>query len=95
MTGAGIDGLLSRIEAVLQRRASGAGTVSHERQRQAIERSAARTAAALAELGRPEARVELVAEELRDALRALDSLVGKVDVEAVLDVIFHSFCLGK
>ena len=29
------------------------------------------------------------------ALRALDFLVGKVDVEAVLDVSSQSFCLGK
>ena len=42
-----------------------------------------------------EPRVELVAEELRAALRALDFLVGRVDVEALLDVIFQSFCLGK
>ena len=31
----------------------------------------------------------------RAALRALDFLVGAVDVEAVLDVVFQSFCLGK
>ena len=37
----------------------------------------------------------MVAEEIRGALRALDFLVGRVDVEAVLDVIFQSFCLGK
>ena len=42
-----------------------------------------------------EPRVELVADDLRAALRALDFLVGKVDVEALLDVIFRSFCLGK
>ena len=48
------------------------------------------------ELGaRRRPQVELAAEELRAALRALDFLVGRVDVEAVLDVIFASFCLGK
>ena len=52
-------------------------------------------AAALHELGRGTPAPEVVAEELRGALRALDFLVGKVDVEAVLDVIFQSFCLGK
>jgi tRNA modification GTPase len=46
-------------------------------------------------MARTQARVELVAEDLRTALRALDFLVGKVDVEALLDVIFRSFCLGK
>ena len=42
-----------------------------------------------------DAQTELVAEELRAALRAVDFLVGRVDVEAVLDVIFRNFCLGK
>ena len=38
---------------------------------------------------------ELAAEELRTAIRALDSLVGRIDIENVLDEIFASFCLGK
>jgi tRNA modification GTPase len=38
---------------------------------------------------------ELVAEELRQAGRALDVLVGRVDVENLLDEIFSSFCIGK
>ena len=65
--------------------------VSARRSRRAAER----VAAAGAELERADCRAELVAEELRGALRALDFLVGRVDVEAVLDVIFQSFCLGK
>ncbi len=50
---------------------------------------------AAASSGAARRALELAAEELRAALRALDFLVGKVDVEAVLDVIFQSFCLGK
>jgi tRNA modification GTPase len=38
---------------------------------------------------------DLAAEELRSAVRALDSLVGRVDIENVLDEIFVSFCIGK
>lgn len=38
---------------------------------------------------------ELAAEDLRQALRALGSVVGAVDVEAVLDRIFSEFCIGK
>jgi len=37
----------------------------------------------------------LVSEEMRLALRALGRLVGQVDVEDVLDVIFRDFCIGK
>ena len=36
-----------------------------------------------------------VARELRIAIRALASLVGRTDVETLLDEIFASFCLGK
>ena len=36
-----------------------------------------------------------VARELRIAIRALASLVGRIDVETLLDEIFASFCLGK
>ena len=39
--------------------------------------------------------VELAAEELRRAIVALDSLVGRIDVENVLGEIFSSFCIGK
>ena len=38
---------------------------------------------------------EVVAEELRLAARALGCLVGRVDVEDLLDVIFRDFCIGK
>jgi tRNA modification GTPase len=39
--------------------------------------------------------VDLLAEDLRLAIRALDSLIGRVDVENVLGEIFSSFCIGK
>lgn len=38
---------------------------------------------------------ELVAEELRAASFALGRLLGRVDVEDLLDVIFRDFCIGK
>ncbi len=39
--------------------------------------------------------VELVAEDLRLATRALGRITGRVDVEDLLDVIFRDFCIGK
>ena len=39
--------------------------------------------------------VELVAEDLRLAARALGRITGRVDVEDLLDVIFRDFCIGK
>jgi len=39
--------------------------------------------------------VVLGAEELRYAAQAIGKISGLVDVEDVLDVIFHQFCIGK
>ena len=38
---------------------------------------------------------ELTAFEAREALQALGDVVGHVDIEEVLDVVFSSFCIGK
>jgi tRNA modification GTPase len=38
---------------------------------------------------------ELIAVELRRSLRALEIMVGRIDVESLLDEIFSSFCIGK
>ena len=39
--------------------------------------------------------IELAAEELRIASRELGRVVGAIDVEEVLDVLFRDFCIGK
>ncbi|MBK8208702.1 MAG: tRNA uridine-5-carboxymethylaminomethyl(34) synthesis GTPase MnmE [Rhodospirillales bacterium] len=57
-------------------------------------RSLEACAAALARAERPQAS-ELMAEELRAAAAALGRIVGRVDVEDVLDVVFREFCIGK
>lgn len=38
---------------------------------------------------------ELMAEDLRLAVRAIGRITGRVDVEDLLDVIFRDFCIGK
>ena len=38
---------------------------------------------------------EKAAEDLRLATRYLGKIVGKVDVEEILDSIFNDFCIGK
>jgi tRNA modification GTPase len=94
LTGAGIDGLLARIGTILSGKVAGAGLVVRARHRAALQRARA----ALDRFGAEAAhdrRAELAAEELREAIRAMDSLVGRVDVEHILGEIFSSFCIGK
>jgi tRNA modification GTPase len=67
--------------------------VTRERQRRALEDAAQALRRAIAEGSG--GRAELIAEELRVAATALGRLVGRVDVEDVLDAIFRDFCIGK
>ncbi len=46
-------------------------------------------------LAAPDQQPELMAEDVRLALRALGRITGRVDVEDLLDVIFRDFCIGK
>jgi tRNA modification GTPase len=39
--------------------------------------------------------IELCAEELRFAAKAIGKITGRIDVEDLLDKIFSSFCIGK
>ncbi|MBV1868930.1 MAG: tRNA uridine-5-carboxymethylaminomethyl(34) synthesis GTPase MnmE [Marinosulfonomonas sp.] len=94
-TGQGVGELVARITHVLEHRASGAATAIRERHRQAIDSAISALKLATQEVEHGPGRAELAAEELRTATRALDSLVGRVDVEHILDEIFASFCIGK
>ncbi|HCI56680.1 MAG TPA: tRNA uridine-5-carboxymethylaminomethyl(34) synthesis GTPase MnmE [Opitutae bacterium] len=38
---------------------------------------------------------DCLAADLKSALRALEAVVGRVDYEQILDVIFSKFCIGK
>jgi tRNA modification GTPase len=94
-TGAGVSELIARVQDVLSERAVGAGLASHVRHREAMQRAAdGLTAAHQIVLSGPE-HYDIAAEELRSAIRALETLVGRIDVENLLDEIFASFCLGK
>lgn len=95
LTGHGIPRLLAEIGSRLNRRSAGAATVTRERHRLAIERAIRSLESARHEIERGAERAEIAADNLRLAIRALESLVGRVDVESLLDEIFSSFCIGK
>lgn len=91
----GIDDLLRDVAAILGQRVSGLSLASHVRHRQALERGVQSLRVAKAVFERGDMGAEIIALHLRDAVGALDSLIGRVDVEAVLGEIFAQFCIGK
>lgn len=94
-TGQGIDRLVSRLADTLANRSSGAGLATHERHRVAMTRAIESINTAKYGLSAGPDRYDIAAEDLRTAIRALEALIGRVDVENLLDEIFASFCLGK
>lgn len=94
-TGQGVPELMARVGEILQERVGSAGVLVRERHRVAVTSAIAALAESRAEVLRDDSRVELAAEHLRQAVRALDSLVGRVDVDDLLGEIFASFCIGK
>ena len=95
VTGEGVSELLDKIHQTLEQRSSHAGLATHERHRIAMQSTltALDLVLPLVDLG-PE-HYDIAAEELRTAVRSLEALVGRIDVENLLDEIFSSFCLGK
>ena len=94
-TGAGLDDLLGQIGGVLSARVVPSGVITHARHRAVLERAIASLESGRVALETGEAPLEVVAEELRRAGRALEGLLGRLDVESVLGEIFSRFCIGK
>jgi tRNA modification GTPase len=94
-TGEGVDRLVSHIQHVLSQRSSVSGLATHERHRIALQTARDQVSVAQSFVEAGAVQYDLAAEELRSAIRALESLVGRIDVENLLDEIFSSFCLGK
>ena len=94
-TGQGIDQLISQISDVLSTRTTSSGIATRERHRVALIKSRESLSSAMAVLESGPDLYDIAAEELRTAIRALETLVGRIGVEDLLDEIFSSFCLGK
>jgi tRNA modification GTPase len=97
LTGEGIEPLRDAIREVIAH--AGPLAADHPiainaRHKAAFERSAERLLAARAALESHEAP-EFIALEIREALQALGDVIGQVDVERILDIIFSTFCIGK
>ncbi|MFT6535565.1 MAG: tRNA modification GTPase [Loktanella salsilacus] len=94
LTGHGVDELVQKITRVLSQLSAGAGIAIRDRHRHAMEKALVSIRAA-EELIVADGPPDLIAEDLRSATRAVDMIVGRVDVEDLLDEIFSSFCIGK
>jgi tRNA modification GTPase len=68
------------------------GLISRERQRKLLQQTAELLRCSMNDTGKGE---EFMAEDLRAAAQSLGRLLGRVDVEDILDKIFREFCIGK
>ncbi len=94
LTGDGLDEVVAQLTDELQQRAGSAGVAIRQRHRLAMQGAIDQISTVLdaIELGQ---LPDLLADDIRHAIRAVDMIVGRVDVEDLLDEIFSSFCIGK
>jgi tRNA modification GTPase len=94
VTGEGLEELRTTLGRFARESLAGAADalVTRERHRRVLTTALAALERLQAELTAP---VEVLAEELRVAIHALEGLAGRVDVEDVLGEIFGRFCIGK
>lgn len=92
LTGEGVESLVAVLAGMVRERFEGGGglALTGVRHRTALE-----DCAEALRRYQGTTSVELAAEELRLATRALGRITGRVDVEDMLDVIFRDFCIGK
>ncbi len=94
-TGAGIDRLKDNIWDILNDKAQYVGIATRERHKSSMVNAKKFLGNAVVSLRDGPEYYDITAEEIRAATSALDSLIGRIGVEDVLDEVFSSFCLGK
>ena len=95
VTGEGVSELVDSLKERLATTVANIGVATRERHKMSLERAVASLDQVDHMLDLGADQTDIAAEELRSAVRALDALVGRVDVENILDEIFSSFCIGK
>ena len=94
-TGAGVDLLRAHLKASAGYRDSESGALAARRRHLDALTRAAELVREAAETLRRRQAVELFAEDLRLAQRALGEITGEFTSEDLLGEIFGSFCIGK
>ncbi|HEU0162837.1 MAG TPA: tRNA uridine-5-carboxymethylaminomethyl(34) synthesis GTPase MnmE [Rhizomicrobium sp.] len=94
-TGEGVPDLIRVLTDAVRRRLDAGGDaplLTRPRHRHALAEALAHLRAGL---DAPADQPELLAEDLRLAMRAIGRITGRVDVEELLDFVFRDFCIGK
>ena len=95
-TGVGLDALRHALLALAGWQVAPEGLfIARTRHVQALQRARAHLLQAQAHAALRDAALDLLAEELRLAHRALGEITGQFSTEDLLGVIFSSFCIGK
>ena len=95
LTGDGIDALVQEVSGIIEKKSSNAMAATHERHRVALLQATSYIIEGKSIISKGYDFSELAAAEIHQGIHALNSLIGRVDVEHILDEIFSSFCLGK
>ena len=94
LTGQGIEKMVEIIGERLGQMTAGASLIVHARHETAVRKAISYLTCAVAGLS-DGAASEICADDVRLAMRAIESLIGKVDTEELLGHIFGRFCIGK
>ena len=94
-TGLGLDLLFARIEKSMLSVSKYSGILLNEQHSKAVAETRKMLLTVRSDLKSEVLKVEIIAEGLRLAIREIDLLIGKINVEDILGKVFSSFCIGK
>ncbi|MDA9208352.1 tRNA uridine-5-carboxymethylaminomethyl(34) synthesis GTPase MnmE [Octadecabacter sp.] len=95
ITGFGVSDLIEEVNGHLHSLVANAGVATRRRHEVSLRTASSSLEVVLGGLSSSDFPVDLLSDDLWQAVRSLDNLIGRVDVENVLDEIFSSFCIGK
>lgn len=91
----GIAEMLEKIGEIMSVRANSVGVAVNSRHHYVIKNAIKSLETAKNQLDKADYPIEIIAENLRNGMNALESLIGVIGIEQVLEQIFSKFCIGK